>query len=220
MEREPEPLQTTPPLDRVIRTCLAKDPDQRFQNAGDLKRDLIWAMETTAVGPAATAAARPVWLVVAATALALITAASLSFAIWKRPVAVPKTAVRFTIPLPPGQEITSYPAITRDGRTVAYVTQQGTNDSQLYLRDLNSFESRVVAGASGAMQPFFSPDGWHSSLRGSFKKRRSPEALPSGWPKPPRPSVERGTRTTSSSTAGRLVPDYRGSPPAAEPPNL
>ena len=32
MEREPEPLQTTPPLDRVIRTCLAKDPDKRFQN--------------------------------------------------------------------------------------------------------------------------------------------------------------------------------------------
>ena len=26
LEREPEPLSTTPPLDRVIRTCLAKDP--------------------------------------------------------------------------------------------------------------------------------------------------------------------------------------------------
>ena len=44
MEREPAPLKTTPPLDRVIRTCLAKDPDQRFQNALDLKRDLMWAM--------------------------------------------------------------------------------------------------------------------------------------------------------------------------------
>ena len=66
---------------------------------------------------------------------------------------------RLTIPLPPGQEITSYPAITRDGRTVAYVTQQGTEDSQLYLRDLNSFEARAVAGSSGAKQPFFSPDG-------------------------------------------------------------
>lgn len=78
---------------------------------------------------------------------------------WNRPTAVHKTAVRFTIPLPPGQEITSYPAITRDGQTVAYVTQQGTDDARLYLRDLNSFESRAVAGSSGARQPFFSPDG-------------------------------------------------------------
>lgn len=41
MEREPEPLQMAPPLDRVMRTCLAKDPDQRFQTAVDLKRDLM-----------------------------------------------------------------------------------------------------------------------------------------------------------------------------------
>ena len=74
-------------------------------------------------------------------------------------LAVPKTAARFTISLPPGQEITTYPAITRDGQTVAYVTQQGTDDAQLYLRDLNSFESHAVAGSSGARQPFFSPDG-------------------------------------------------------------
>src|SRR5208283_1754684 len=48
LEREPEPLKTTPPLDRVIRTCLAKDPDDRFQNARDVKRSLLWAMEETA----------------------------------------------------------------------------------------------------------------------------------------------------------------------------
>ena len=51
------------------------------------------------------------------------------------------------------------PAITRDGRTVAYVTQHGTEDSQLYLRDLNAFEARAVGGSRGAKQPFFSPDG-------------------------------------------------------------
>ena len=68
-------------------------------------------------------------------------------------------AVRLTIPLPPGQELTSYPAITRDGQTVAYVTRQGTDDAQLYLRDLSSFEPRAVTGSSGALQPFFSPDG-------------------------------------------------------------
>ena len=61
--------------------------------------------------------------------------------------------------MPPGQELTSFPAITRDGQTVAYVTRQGTDDAQLYLRDLSSFEPRAVTGSSGALQPFFSPDG-------------------------------------------------------------
>src|SRR5579863_3102911 len=46
LERQPEPLKTTPPLDRIIRTCLAKDPDARFQNARDLKTALLWAVET------------------------------------------------------------------------------------------------------------------------------------------------------------------------------
>ncbi len=70
-----------------------------------------------------------------------------------------KTQARLTIPLPPGQEIISYPAITRDGRTIAYATQQGTSETQLYLHDLNAFEASPVPGSNGARQPFFAPDG-------------------------------------------------------------
>ncbi|MGA2716638.1 MAG: serine/threonine-protein kinase [Bryobacteraceae bacterium] len=76
MGREPEPLKTTPPLDRVIRTCLAKDPDQRFQNARDLKRDLLWAMESQ---PATTAPSRSRlgkggWIAAVALAIGLVVA--------------------------------------------------------------------------------------------------------------------------------------------------
>ena len=42
---EPVALDIPKPLDRIIKTCLAKDPDERFQNALDLKRDLLWATE-------------------------------------------------------------------------------------------------------------------------------------------------------------------------------
>src|SRR5262249_34327515 len=31
-----------PALERVVRQCLAKDPDERWQSAGDLKRELDW----------------------------------------------------------------------------------------------------------------------------------------------------------------------------------
>src|SRR2546425_2140900 len=45
LEREPAPLEEAPPLARVVRRSLAKDPDQRFQSARDLKAALTWALE-------------------------------------------------------------------------------------------------------------------------------------------------------------------------------
>ena len=93
-----------------------------------------------------------------------------------------ESSARFTISLPTGQEITSYPAITRDGQTTAYVTQQGTDASQLYLRDLNSFEARAVPGSRGARQPFFAPDGkWVAFFaQGQLQKAEVAGGAPAG----------------------------------------
>jgi len=44
LEREPEPLKAAPPLERVVKRALAKDPEQRFQTARDLKAVLSWAL--------------------------------------------------------------------------------------------------------------------------------------------------------------------------------
>src|SRR5437870_10433425 len=45
LDRDPAPLTAAPPLERIVRRSLAKDPDQRFQTARDLKAALTWAME-------------------------------------------------------------------------------------------------------------------------------------------------------------------------------
>jgi serine/threonine-protein kinase len=148
-------------IDRLVRRCLTKDRKQRLQAIGEARIALEHpepghpepSRDREGAVPEAPRLAK-LWPVAAAL-LAITTA----LALWYRPSPIQKTTARLTIPLPPGQELTSYPAITRDGKTIAYVTQQGTEDSQLYLRDLNSFEARPVPGSSGAKQPFFSPDG-------------------------------------------------------------
>ena len=55
LEHEPEPLKTAPPLERVIKRALAKDPEQRFQTARDLNAALWWALENA---PALTVPSR------------------------------------------------------------------------------------------------------------------------------------------------------------------
>src|SRR5438876_6351060 len=69
LEREPAPLAEAPPLERVVKKCLAKDPDDRFQTARDLKTALARALEQ----PAAASALRPArhWWIAVAAALVL-----------------------------------------------------------------------------------------------------------------------------------------------------
>jgi serine/threonine-protein kinase len=58
LDREPESLTTTSPLDRIIRKCLRKDPDERFQTARDLKGALLWALETGVTTPVTASAGK------------------------------------------------------------------------------------------------------------------------------------------------------------------
>ena len=153
--------------------CLAKDREDRFQSAKEIMVDLRTLSEKLKSGhstvlrttnaeaatPSAPEADRPrsptrAWLW---PAVAGVLAIALAFlALRPEPRAAP---VYLSIALPPGQEITSGPAISDDGQIIAYTAQQGTAEPQLYLRHLNSSEARLVLGASGAQQPFFSPDG-------------------------------------------------------------
>src|SRR5499427_7380822 len=84
---------TPPALDRVVKTCLEKDPDERWQTARDLMRELKWVAESgseaSTAGPVAGGGRnleRLVWI--AATAipvLALIAALPFAIAYLRRP---------------------------------------------------------------------------------------------------------------------------------------
>src|SRR6202171_283902 len=65
LEREPAPLEVARPLDRIVRRSLAKDPDQRFQTARDLKAAMNWALEQLPSPIVAKPIRRP-WMAAAA----------------------------------------------------------------------------------------------------------------------------------------------------------
>ena len=161
LEREPELLKTTPPLDRVIRRCLAKDPDERFQTARDLKYNLTLAMETTAV--AAPRKTLVPWLVAAGLAIAFI-----AFALLNRPAVPPETRVDIVTPATtnPGSF-----ALSPDGRKIAYVAS-GDGVSHLWVRPLDSTSAQPLPGTEGAFSPFWSPDGKSLGFFADFKLKR------------------------------------------------
>ena len=158
---------TPPALDHVVKTCLAKKPDDRWQSAGDVGRQLTWIIEggsqPSAAVPVAAAPLRASWqqgTPVAAAALAvggLITA----LAVWSltRPDA-PRVA-RF--PLGAALSLGNVPsvAVSPDGTRVVYVSA----GSQLYVRQLDQLEAVPVRGGVG-INPFFSPDGNSVAFRG------------------------------------------------------
>jgi eukaryotic-like serine/threonine-protein kinase len=65
LEREPAPQDVAQPLDRVIKRSLAKDPDQRFQTARDLKAALSWVLDHPAIPLARGSRRAWVWVALA-----------------------------------------------------------------------------------------------------------------------------------------------------------
>ena len=187
METEPPPISslqpmTPPALDRVIKTCLAKDPDERWQTAGDLCRELKWIAESGAstAAPAVTLAehVRTLrrWAFLAGLAC-LVVATIAGFAVWILKPIPPKPVTRTVITLPPGDRLVGPDqpalALSPDGKQLAYAAIRGIT-SQLYLRSMDSQEARPIPGTDGASEPFFSPDGqWIGFFAGGKLKKVS-----------------------------------------------
>jgi eukaryotic-like serine/threonine-protein kinase len=190
LEREPPPMlslqpMTPPVLDRVVRKCLAKEPEKRWQAASDVCDELKWIAEGgSQVTLAPTAAVKGIralgrrTLVLGLGAL-LLAAAVASLATWNlKPAPSPQPVTRTVINLPPGQQLAgldSGPAValSPDGTQLAYVARQG-GTQQLYLRAMDSMEARPISGTEGATEPCFSPDGqWLAFFAGGKLKKVS-----------------------------------------------
>ena len=155
-----EPL-TPPALDRLVNACLAKDPDERWQTVHDMGLELRWidtgqsAGRDHAVVP--NKRERKLW---AAATLLLLVLAAAGWLSSRR--SATNAALRLTVSPPQGESLLFATnqggiAISPDGWTLAFVaTSQGT--PMIWLRGLNSFAEKPLAGTEGGYYPFWSPD--------------------------------------------------------------
>jgi len=160
LERQPAPLELSPPLDRVIRTCLEKDPERRMQTAREVKRALEWAAEP--VAQSAPARPRRGWLAWGVAATFALIAAALAFLHFRTAAPPEAELMRFQIPVPDELHFTSSEgvSISPDGRKLAFVALDSGGVPRVWLRTLESTEARVLPGTDtiNSPAPFWSPD--------------------------------------------------------------
>lgn len=169
-------------LDRVIRTCLAKDPAERFQTAHDLLLQLRWMQSGGAdaerpVVPPSRHGIRPM-MFAAGVAGAVIIAAAATWWFTRAAPAVPPPVVRAIVELPTTQPFglfgTRNLAISPDGTKVVFAAVDGDRP-KLFVRPLDRFEPPArMTGTDEAFMPFFSPDGQWVGYFSAGKLRKIP----------------------------------------------
>src|SRR5262245_37133496 len=153
-----------PALDRVVRGCLAKDPEDRWQSAGDVGKQLKGiadGSEAALPGPAIArrrkGRERLAWLAFAAAALAALLLALLPLR--QRPA--PSARFESSI-LPPGKNHFVFRgsplAVSPDGRRIAFTAESSEGTRRLWVRSFDATSAQPLPGTEGAIRPFWSPD--------------------------------------------------------------
>ncbi|HEY2124418.1 MAG TPA: protein kinase, partial [Chthoniobacterales bacterium] len=170
LEKEVEPVTKIQPaapaaLDHVVQDCLAKDPEDRWQSAADIARELRWiAAGGSGVHAAIAGKPRRIWQERALWAAALV--ALLAAVLWLglRQGEEGRTLRSF---LPPPAEMTfdftgdfsGPPVLKADGTAVAYCARTMKERDSIYVQSLTELAPKKIEGTEGAAFPFWSSDG-------------------------------------------------------------
>jgi serine/threonine protein kinase len=174
LKEQPKPFSqiqplAPPSLERLVKTCLEKDPEDRWQSIHDVSSELRWISESSAQSvttPArkteVTKSSRTAWIV--ASILALLLGGYLVWTNFHKQN-VRSSEVRFMIPPDVGTKVSGtifqgIPefSILHDGTKLAYVVTDSTGKTQLWLRSITSLTAQPIQGTEEAVGSFFAPD--------------------------------------------------------------
>jgi hypothetical protein len=169
LTKDPEemsrPGRVVPPsLDRVVRRCLEKDPEERFQSA----RDVAFALEAQSgtsrseLEPVAAAPRHRRWLSAAFVGLTLLLAGSVIGLLVGRGVRerAPSPATFVDVALPPGVQLVeaTFARLSEDGRRIVF-NGLANGTRRIWLRSLDSAVTRPLPGTEGGAPVAWSRDG-------------------------------------------------------------
>ena len=167
-----------PAFSRLVRRCLAKDPEDRWQSMRDVELEL----ESMRTGEAAVPGGkRNWWWKGAAGAAGLVLGA---LAVWRSGQAPPRQPLEVTIAAPPqtvflhAQNVVGGSAVSPDGTMVAFAAKTGLKH-RLWVRRLDRQDARLMPETEGAYYPFWSPD---SRYVGFFAGERLKSIAVAGGP--------------------------------------
>jgi eukaryotic-like serine/threonine-protein kinase len=161
---------TPPALAQVVKGCLAKDPEERFQTVHDLKLQLKWIAEASSsqlAAPAQVRARRALQkrtLVIAVIVGSILAAAALAMFLLSRGQLADAQRPMTASWLPPSDMEFAFagsggPALSPDGSKLAFLTGNGASGRRLWIRYVISGTVRQVEGVEQPRFPFWAPDG-------------------------------------------------------------
>jgi len=190
LEHDPPAVSDRQPLtpaglDRIVEKCLAKNPDDRWQTARDLKSELVWVGEgRTDVRRARPSVAGPTrrraWPLLIAVGIPTIVALTLAVALWRMPS---RTVTPLSLNFPSGVTLFiptngSSIAIAPDGSRLAFIGARAGLPS-LYIHQFDTGKTGEVADSRNAFTPMFSADSqWVAFGQAGIVKKVRPAGGP------------------------------------------
>jgi Tol biopolymer transport system component len=173
LEKDPEPISaakpmTPPAFEHVVKTCLQKNPEERYQTAHDIKLELKWIAEggsspaaQVVPPPPRTHRERIAWAVVVALAVALGATVGIFLSRPSQPLRTIRTVI-----VPPESntfrltgDLAGPPVLSPDGSYVAFTAGAADGKVMLWVRPMDKLEAHALPGTDDATFPFWSPDG-------------------------------------------------------------
>ncbi len=171
LEKEPEPISATHPLaptalDHIVQRALAKDPEERWQAAGDIKGELQWLSGQSGTGLAPALKILPISKINGLRIAAIVAVGMvLTFAAGWLLRPAPVTPMIRAVITPPDKinfdlkgDFAGPPVISPDGQMVAFAAHGENSFKAIWVRPLHSMSAQRLVGTEGCSFPFWSPD--------------------------------------------------------------